>query len=132
MDLAAAAFGSGNGAIPGFDPAPALPGGKAPAALPPGQSGPLATALGERARRLGDAFRRVVFAQVRISAVNAVLTAIYLVGVLPLFGVPEMQAPFDGSAFVPYDVDGIGGWVPTELEGEEAFHGVSGGSGAAR
>ncbi len=25
--------------------------------------------------------------------------------VLPLFGVPEMRAPFDGSAFVPYDVN---------------------------
>jgi len=25
--------------------------------------------------------------------------------VLPLFGVPEMAAPFDGSAFVPYDVN---------------------------
>jgi len=25
--------------------------------------------------------------------------------VLPLFGVPEMTAPFDGSTFVPYDVD---------------------------
>lgn len=27
--------------------------------------------------------------------------------VLPLFGVPEMTAPFDGSAFVPYDVNGL-------------------------
>jgi hypothetical protein len=25
--------------------------------------------------------------------------------ILPLYGVPEMSAPFDGSAFVPYDVD---------------------------
>ena len=48
---------------------------------------PLAQALGERARRLGDAFRRIVFAQVRISAVNTALTALYLAVVLPLFGV---------------------------------------------
>jgi predicted PurR-regulated permease PerM len=48
---------------------------------------PLARALIERSKRLGDAFRRVVFAQVRISALNTVFTAIYLVVVLPLFGV---------------------------------------------
>ena len=48
---------------------------------------PLARALSERALRLGDAFRRVVFAQVRISAINTVFTAIYLAIVLPLFGV---------------------------------------------
>lgn len=48
---------------------------------------PLATELAERARRVGDAFRRVVFAQVRISLVNTVLTAIYLLGVLPVLGV---------------------------------------------
>ncbi|HEX2825029.1 MAG TPA: AI-2E family transporter [Burkholderiales bacterium] len=48
---------------------------------------PLARALSERALRLGDAFRRVVFAQVRISAINTVFTAIYLAIVLPLVGV---------------------------------------------
>jgi len=48
---------------------------------------PLAAALTERAGRLGDAFRRIVFAQVRISALNTVLTAIYLLVVLPLLGV---------------------------------------------
>lgn len=48
---------------------------------------PLALALTERARRLGNAFRRVVFAQVRISAINTAFTAIYLLLVLPLFGV---------------------------------------------
>ena len=51
------------------------------------QSAPLATELSERARRVGDAFRRVVFAQVRISLVNTVLTAIYLLGVLPILGI---------------------------------------------
>ena len=48
---------------------------------------PLALALAERARRLGNAFRRVVFAQVRISAINTVFTAIYLLVALPFFGV---------------------------------------------
>ncbi|HEY5900207.1 MAG TPA: hypothetical protein VIV54_21760 [Burkholderiales bacterium] len=41
----------------------------------------------ERMRTLAHAFRGVVFAQVKISAINTVLTAIYLVGVLPLLGV---------------------------------------------
>jgi len=49
--------------------------------------GPLSAALAERARRLGDAFRNVVFAQVRISALNTFFTAIYLLAVLPLAGV---------------------------------------------
>jgi len=48
---------------------------------------PLAEALTERVRRLGQAFRRVVFAQVRISALNTTLTAIYLGVLLPLLGV---------------------------------------------
>ena len=38
-------------------------------------------------RLLALSFRRVIFAQVRISALNTVLTAIYLVGVLPLFDI---------------------------------------------
>jgi predicted PurR-regulated permease PerM len=49
--------------------------------------GPLAQALLERAARVGNAFRRIVFAQVRISALNTTLTAIYLTIVLPLCGV---------------------------------------------
>ena len=48
---------------------------------------PLARALTERVDRLGDAFRRIVFAQIRISALNTTLTAIYLTVLLPLFGV---------------------------------------------
>jgi predicted PurR-regulated permease PerM len=50
-------------------------------------AGPLARALGERAKLLGDGFRRIVFAQVRIAAINTVFTSIYLVLVLPLFGI---------------------------------------------
>jgi predicted PurR-regulated permease PerM len=49
--------------------------------------GPLARAMAERARLLALSFRRVVFAQVRISALNTVLTSIYLVVVLPSFGI---------------------------------------------
>lgn len=49
--------------------------------------GPLSKALAERVFRLGEAFRRIVFAQVRISAINTLFTAIYLAIVLPLFGV---------------------------------------------
>ncbi len=56
-------------------------------AHPAAHSRPLTAALTERARRLGEAFRRIVFAQVRISALNTLFTAIYLAGILPLFGV---------------------------------------------
>ncbi|MHB0972906.1 MAG: AI-2E family transporter [Thiobacillus sp.] len=48
---------------------------------------PLTQTMCERVTRLGDAFRRVVFAQIRISALNALLTGIYLLLVLPSFGV---------------------------------------------
>ncbi|WP_310447278.1 AI-2E family transporter [Thiobacillus sp.] len=58
---------------------------------------PLALAMCERVHRLGDAFRRVVFAQIRISALNALLTAIYLFAVLPAFGV---QLPFTKTMIV--------------------------------
>ncbi|MGZ5062753.1 MAG: AI-2E family transporter [Usitatibacter sp.] len=56
-------------------------------ALPAERHGPLARAMAERARRLGDAFRRVVFAQIRISALNTTFTGVYLLIVLPAFGV---------------------------------------------
>jgi len=58
---------------------------------------PMAKAMCERVSRLADGFRRVVFAQVRISALNALLTAIYLVLVLPAFGV---QLPFTKTMIV--------------------------------
>lgn len=54
---------------------------------PPVDYRPLAQALANRASRFGEAFRRVVFAQVRIAAVNAALTAFYLAIVLPLLGI---------------------------------------------
>jgi predicted PurR-regulated permease PerM len=46
---------------------------------------PLSTALASRATRFADAFRRIVFAQVKISTINAVFTALYLLVALPLF-----------------------------------------------
>jgi predicted PurR-regulated permease PerM len=56
-------------------------------ALPIETSRPLARELVERVERLGDAFRRVVFAQLQISLINTFLTGIYLAAVLPSFGV---------------------------------------------
>lgn len=48
---------------------------------------PLARALIERAGRFATAFRRIVFAQIRISALNTTFTAIYLMLVLPMLGI---------------------------------------------
>jgi predicted PurR-regulated permease PerM len=48
---------------------------------------PFARALVGRSSLLSDAFRRVVFAQVRIAAINAFFTAVYLAVILPLMGV---------------------------------------------
>ena len=55
--------------------------------LPIEPRGPLAVELIQRVDNLGDAFRRVVFAQVRISLINTVFTAAYLALILPSFGV---------------------------------------------
>lgn len=56
-------------------------------ARPAHQVGPLAAALGQRCQRLAEAFHNIVFAQVKISLINTVFTAIFLLGALPLFGV---------------------------------------------
>jgi predicted PurR-regulated permease PerM len=48
---------------------------------------PFARAMAQRAWLFGRAFRRVVFAQVRIAAINAFFTAVYLAAILPLMGV---------------------------------------------
>jgi predicted PurR-regulated permease PerM len=48
---------------------------------------PLAAALHARLINLQQAFRSIVFAQVRIAALNAMFTAIYLMVVLPLAGI---------------------------------------------
>jgi len=56
-------------------------------AVPIETNRPLARELVERVTKLGDAFRRVVFAQVRISLINTVLTGIYIALILPSLGV---------------------------------------------
>ena len=48
---------------------------------------PFARAMAQRAYLFSDSFRRVVFAQVRIAAINAFFTGIYLAVILPLLGV---------------------------------------------
>jgi len=55
-----------------------------PAHLP---SAPLAAALLDRIKTLSRAFKKVVFAQVRISAVNTIATGIYVLVILPLLGI---------------------------------------------
>jgi predicted PurR-regulated permease PerM len=56
-------------------------------ARPAHQVGPLAAAMGLRCQRLAEAFHNIVFAQIKISVVNTVFTAIFLVAVLPLAGI---------------------------------------------
>ena len=65
---------------------------------------PLAKALQERAMRLAESFRRIVFAQVRIAALNAFFTAIYLGVILPLLGI---HLPFTGSMILFTFVAGL-------------------------
>jgi predicted PurR-regulated permease PerM len=51
------------------------------------QMRPLAAALVVRVARFANAFRQIIFAQVRISAINTVFTALFLAAVFPLFGI---------------------------------------------
>jgi predicted PurR-regulated permease PerM len=55
------------------------------------QRGPLARHLLEKMDRFGDAFARVATAQIKISALNTTLTALYLLVALPAFGI---RVPF--------------------------------------
>ena len=66
--------------------------------------GPLSIALAERARHLTLAFRRVVFAQVRISAINTAFTGVYLLVVLPWF---DVTLPFAKTLVVATFVLGL-------------------------
>lgn len=54
---------------------------------PAHQIGPLAAALSLRCQRLAEAFHNIVFAQIKISLINTLFTAIFLLGVLPLLGI---------------------------------------------
>lgn len=56
-------------------------------ARPRGYGGPLAEAIASRGARLLRSFHDIVFAQVKISALNTLFTAIFLLIALPLFGV---------------------------------------------
>jgi predicted PurR-regulated permease PerM len=49
--------------------------------------GPLARHLVDKVDRFAHAFGRVAMAQIKISAVNTTLTALYLLVILPLFGI---------------------------------------------
>jgi predicted PurR-regulated permease PerM len=78
------------------DPTHGYTQGKAP--------GPLARALEMRVTLLGRAFRRVVFGQIRISALNTLLTSIYLAAVLPMF---DVHLPFLKTIIVITFVAGL-------------------------
>ncbi|HEV7921806.1 MAG TPA: AI-2E family transporter [Thermoanaerobaculia bacterium] len=56
--------------------------------------GPLAAALADKVRRFAHAFGRIATAQIKISAVNTALTALYILVILPLFG---KHIPFAGT-----------------------------------
>src|SRR6202030_3339381 len=51
------------------------------------QMRPLAAALAMRISRFANAFRLIIFAQVKISAINTIFTCIFLAGIVPIFGV---------------------------------------------
>ena len=59
--------------------------------------GPLARHLVEKVDRFAHAFGRIATAQIKISAVNTVLTGLYLLVVLPLFGI---RIPFGTTLVV--------------------------------
>lgn len=72
--------------------------------LPTPQPGPLAQELIGRTSRFADAFRRIVFAQIKISLLNTFFTGLFLAVVLPLFGV---QLPLTKTLIVITFVAGL-------------------------
>ncbi len=56
-------------------------------ATPAHKVGPLAAVLSLRCQRLAHAFHNIVFAQVKISLLNTIFTAIFLLVALPLLGI---------------------------------------------
>lgn len=73
-------------------------------ALPNGSSGLLSRELTKRCATMVDSFHDIVFAQVKISALNTVFTAVFLLVVLPLFGV---QLPLAKTLVVATFVAGL-------------------------
>lgn len=69
---------------------------------PPG--GPLSDALNERCSRLVGSFHDIVFAQIKISALNTLFTGLFLLVALPLFGV---QLPLAKTLVVATFVCGL-------------------------
>ncbi len=72
--------------------------------IPLRAKGPLTAAFAHRALRLGLAFKRVVFAQFWISAINSLFTGIYLAFVLPAFGV---DLPFTKTLIIITFIAGL-------------------------
>jgi predicted PurR-regulated permease PerM len=66
--------------------------------------GPLTREIADRSLRLSVAFRQVVFAQIWISGINSTLTALYLIVILPLFGI---ELPFSKTMIVLTFVVGL-------------------------
>jgi predicted PurR-regulated permease PerM len=74
------------------------------AATPASHRRPLAAAIAIRGHRLSISFRRVVFAQTWISAINTLFTGIFLTVVLPPFGV---HLPFTKTLLVVTFIAGL-------------------------
>lgn len=71
---------------------------------PVSQPRPLAAALGERVTRFADAFERIISAQVKISAINTALTAIFLLGVVRVLG---FHLPFSSTLVLVTFITGL-------------------------
>ena len=71
---------------------------------PLAKSHPFAKAMRERIELFGKAFENIVFAQIKISAINTVLTGIFLLIVLPLFGV---KLPYNKTLVVVTFIAGL-------------------------
>ena len=68
------------------------------------KSQPFAKAMRERIQLFGKAFENIVFAQIKISAINTLLTGIFLLIVLPLFGV---NLPYNKTLVIVTFVAGL-------------------------
>ena len=70
----------------------------------PHEQGRFSVVLGQKVHRFADAFSSIATAQVKISAVNTALTAIYLLVALPLFG---KHLPFATTIVIVTFVSGL-------------------------
>ena len=77
---------------------------------------PLAAAVRRGFDELVDSFTAVVFAQVRIAAINTLLTGVYLLGVLPLMGTPlPMAGTLVAATFVASLLPVVGNLVSNTM-----------------